>query len=543
MIHRQYGFDTSKDPLLFHADFGDAEDMRRDIETIDGTTQGATHRSLYDHTRAPFAEALQGLAHSDMQRAGVPGHLADPTRGIAAFFGPDLTALDFPPLTDGLDSDPGGRPTPRAHACALAADAWGAHTTWFLTGGATQGNLATCLALATFRPQHPASIVVQRPASIVVQRTMHSSVMDGLALAGLTPHVVMPHVDAERGMAHGLTPDSLDTALTAHPGAVAAYVVSPSYFGAVSDIAGLADVAHRHNVPLIVDEAWGAHFGFHPLLPTNALRLGADLVISSTHKLGGSLGQSAMLHCAHGPWASDLRTSVERALCMITSTSESSLLLASLDLARRDLVLGKDSIATSIQAVDDIRETLRADSRYEIPTDSLTRDSAVVAVDPLRLVIDTRGTGLTGHEVRHRLFHDHSVQVEMSTDALIVAVIGAGSTVNAPALLNGLQAMPQGSPRALVVHALPAPGPRAVDLRTATFAASEMIPAAEAVGRISADSLAAYPPGVPNLLPGEVITAQTLAFLRSTAAAPHGYVRGAQDPTMGTLRVLINQDS
>jgi arginine/lysine/ornithine decarboxylase len=534
-------------PLLFHAGIGDPGIMRRELEGFDGTTQGATQLPQppqppqLDHTRAPFAEALHALAHSDMQRAAVPGHLADPERGISAFFGPDLTALDFPPLTDGLDSDPDGRPTPRAQACALAADAWGAQTTWFLTGGATQGNLATCLALATFRPQTTASIVVQRTASIVVQRTMHSSVMDGLALAGLTPHVVMPHVDAERGMAHGLTPASLDTALTAHPDAVAAYVVSPSYFGAVSDIAGLADIAHKHNVPLIVDEAWGAHFGFHSELPTNALRLGADLVISSTHKLGGSLGQSAMLHVGNGPWAADLTSSVERALRMITSTSESSLLLASLDLARRDLVLGADRISASIAAVERIRETLRADARYDIPTDALTLDPAVVAVDPLRLVVDTRGTGLTGHEVRHRLFHDHGVQIEMSTDALIVAVIGAGSTVNAPALLKGLQAMPQSSPKELAVHALPAPGPRAVDLRTATFAASEIIPASAAIGRVSADSLAAYPPGVPNLLPGEVITAETLAFLQSTAAAPHGYVRGAQDPTIETVRVLTDQ--
>ncbi len=142
--------------------------MRRETETIDGTSQGATHRSLIDHTRAPFADALQSLAHSDMQRAAVPGHLADPSRGIATYFGPDLTALDFPPLTDGLDSDPEGRSTPRAQACALAADAWGAHTTWFLTGGATQGNLATCLALATFNPPHTGSTTVQRPASIVV---------------------------------------------------------------------------------------------------------------------------------------------------------------------------------------------------------------------------------------------------------------------------------------------------------------------------------------------------------------------------------------
>ena len=533
-----------KPPILFYADLGHPGIMRRDVDGLDGTTQGSAYRPTLDHTRAPFADALQVLADSGIDRAAVPGHLADPTRGIAAFFGPSLTALDFPPLTDGLDTDPHGGPTPLDQARTLAADAWGAHTTWFLTGGATQGNLAACLALATFNP-HPdldtpgAEVPVRHgTTSIVVQRTMHSSVMDGLVLAGITPHVVMPHVDADLGMAHGLTPESLDQALASNPGAVAAYVVSPSYFGAVSDIAGLAEVAHRHHVPLIVDEAWGAHFGFHPDLPTNALRLGADLVISSTHKLGGSLGQSAMLHLGNGAWAAALGISIERALRMITSTSESSLLIASLDLARRDLVTGAERISASIEMVNQVRAALREDTRYLLPNDDLTTDSAVVAVDPLRLVVDTRGTGLTGHEVRHRLFHDHAIQIEMSTDAVIVAVIGAGSTVNATALLAGLRAMPHGSRRELVVHALPSPGPRAVDLRTASFADSQIILATAAVGRVSADSLAAYPPGVPNLLPGEVITAETLAFLQSAADAPHGFVRGAQDPTVRTLRVL-----
>jgi len=478
-----------------------------------------------EHARAPYAESLQRYAGRVVVRAGVPGHVGDADRGVADLLGGAL-AWDIPPLTDGIDTEPDGGPSALDAARALAADAWGARRTWFLTNGASQGNLTACLALR-HHGEH-----------IVVTRSMHSSVTDGMAMAGLSPITVMPHVDPIRGMAHGITPDELDAALTAHPEAGAAWVVSPSYFGAVSDIAGLARIAHHHGVPLVVDEAWGAHFGFHPDLPVNALRLGADLVVSSTHKLGGSLGQSAMLHLGHGEFADELGANIDRALRMTSSTSESSLLLAGLDLARRDLVTRTDRITDSIAAVDRVRDVLRADSRFAIATDDIGDDPAVHGIDPLRLVVDTRGTGLTGHEVRQRLFHDHGVHVEMSTDAVVVALVGAGSRIDEYALIRAFTSLPHGIARDVVVHALPRPGERVLDLRTAAFADTDVVSAGEAIGRISADSLAAYPPGVPNVLPGELITADVVDFLTASAEAPHGYVRGAIDPDMKVLRVV-----
>lgn len=500
--------------------------MRYEARLLPDRFPDRTNRPIaLDHARAPYAEALQRYVTTIGVRAGVPGHLADPDRGLADLLGGAL-AWDIPPLTDGIDTEPDGSPSALDAARALAADAWGARRTWFLTNGASQGNLTTCLAIR------------HRGEQIVVTRSMHSSVTDGMALAGLTPITVMPHVDPIRGMTHGITPDELDAALAAHPQAGAAWVVSPSYFGAVSDIAGLANVAHAHGVPLIVDEAWGAHFGFHPDLPTNALRRGADLVVSSTHKLGGSLGQSAMLHLGHGDFADDLGASIDRALPMTSSTSESSLLLAGLDLARRDLVTRTDRITDSIASLTRVRDALRADPRFAIATDDVTDDRAVHAIDPLRLVVDTRGTGLTGHEARHRLFHDHGVHIEMSTDAVVVALVGAGSHLDEQRLINAFTGLPHGTARDVTIHPLPEPGDRVLDLRTARFADTEIVPATEAIGRVSADSLAAYPPGVPNVLPGEAITAEVVDFLIASAAAPHGYVRGSLDPEVTVLRVI-----
>ena len=214
---------------------------------------------------------------------------------------------------------------PLARSLELAAQAWGSRRTWFLSNGSSQGNLVCGLAVAGLG------------GSLVAQRSVHSSVVDALAMSGLEATFVTPDIDSRLGILHTLTPQALDEALTASPDAAAAIVVTPSYFGACADVEALVAVAHSHDVALVVDEAWGAHLGFHPDLPTNAARLGADLVVSSMHKLGGSLGQTALIHLGHGPYADRLEPLVDRAMRSMRSTSESTLLLASLDLARRQL--------------------------------------------------------------------------------------------------------------------------------------------------------------------------------------------------------------
>ena len=317
-----------------------------------------------------------------------------PSRSWPRCWGTTFLGLDVPPLVSGIDQGP--RPTPLQRAAQLAADAWGARRTWLLTNGGSKGNLVACLALRHLGEQ------------IVVQRSMHSSVMDGMVLGGLHGHFVAPEVDAELGAAHGVRSDTLADALNAHPDAVAAYVVTPSYFGAVADVRALAGIAHARGVALVVDEAWGAHFGFHPELPANALAQGADLVVSSTHKLGGSLTQSALLHLGHGPFAERLEPLVNRAFRSLQSTSASSLLMLSLDVARSSLAVhGHERIGPSLQAAAPLRAGVRAANRFGELSDRFLASPGVVAVDPLRIVIDTRAGGLSGHEARQTLFDEH----------------------------------------------------------------------------------------------------------------------------------------
>jgi len=163
-------------------------------------------------------------------------------------------------------------------------------------------------------------------------------------------------------------------------------------------------------------------------------------------------------------------------------------------------------------------------------------------VDPLRVVIDTRSGAISGHEARQILFDEHQIHTEMATDSVIVAVIGAGAVPDVQRVLAALDALPEHAASSGPPSVLPQPGPAVMSLREAYFAPAEVVPAERAIGRVSADALAAYPPGIPNLLPGELITAETHDFLRRTAAAPFGHVRGAVDPELTRLRVLATAD-
>ena len=492
------------------------------------------------HEETPYADALDRYVERGPLQLMVPGHGGTGlgiSRRLADFIGERALRLDIPMLIDGVDL---GADAPLDRALELAADAWGARRTWFLTNGASQANRTAALA-ARGLGEH-----------IVSQRSAHSSFSDGVLAAGLTPSFVFPSVDERHGMAHGVSPAALDEALTeaervGRP-ASAVYIISPSYFGLVADVRGLSEVAHAHGAPLIVDGAWGPHFGFHPALPESPARLGADLVISSTHKLAGSLTQSAMLHLGDGPHADRLEPLIERAFAMTASTSSSALLRASLDIARHALATGEAEIGRSIDAVQQFRSALREDPRFGVVSDDFGRFDDIVDTDLLRVPIDVSATGVSGHWLRQRLIDADGVYFEMSTATSLVAVIGAGKSPDLAHVHRALvAAVDSEEARAeSAAHAddpgfppLPAPGELRLLPRDGFFAMTEVVAAAEAIGRISADTLAAYPPGIPNVIPGEEITDQTVAFLQAVAASPTGYVRGAIDPAVARFRVVL----
>jgi arginine decarboxylase len=481
----------------------------------------------------PYADAVRRYAARDTLRLNVPGHSADhgAAPDLMDFYGEELLKRDLTPLLDGLDA---GADSPLMQAQRLAAEAWGSRRTWFLTNGASQANRIAALTLGGLgRPEQP----------VIVQRSAHSSFIDGVIMAGILPVFIQPIVDDDYGIAHGVAAAELKRMLESTADTKGVYVVTPSYFGAVADVAAMADIAHAAGVPLIVDAAWGAHFGFHPLLPENPLALGADLVVSSTHKLGGSLTQSAMLHLGHGQFADALEPLAQRAFMLTQSTSMSSLLLASLDIARFSLQDGAERIGTSIQSAERLRAAIRERGRFRIVSDSFTECDAIVASDPLRVSIDVRSGGLDGHAVRKELIASAGIYTEISTDSCIVAFVGPGLDPDLDRFLAVLHGLDATGPLAYVgteAITLPPPAPLRLRPRDAWGAQSVTVSAAQAVGRVSTDSLAAYPPGIPNVIPGEVITAEVVHFLRQIAAVPGGYVRGAANAAVDSFRVVAD---
>lgn len=487
----------------------------------------------------PYTDAVRRLADSRPLQVMVPGHSGTADHGgghLAAVLGERAVQLDVPLMLNGIDL---GDDSPLNASLALAADAWGARRAWWMTNGASQANRTAALAVRGLGER------------VLMQRSSHSSFTDGVLLGGLIPAFVSPNVDARHGIAHGLTPEALDRALSAEAAegraARSVYVVSPSYFGSTADVAGLAEVAHAHDSVLIVDGAWGAHFGFHPDLPESPARLGADLVISSTHKLAGSLTQSAMLLLGEGPFADRLEPLVQRAYTMTASTSASALLMTSLDAARHALVHGRETIGEALRLADELRERVRADGRFSIISDGFDAFPDIVATDQLRVPVDVSLLGQSGHWVRDRLVAEHGVYFEMSTATSIVAVIGALASPDIDRLMAALTAVADEADAlraagdvAEQVDFPPLPEAGALRMlpRSAFFGESEIVPAADAIGRISSDTLAAYPPGIPNLVPGEEITEDTVAFLQAVAASPTGYVRGAADPAVAGFRVV-----
>ncbi len=486
-----------------------------------------------DQRRAPYLEALAAYADRIPARLHVPGHKGGPGADpqLMGAIGERALAMDVPALTHGIDV--GVDPTPFEEAQLLAARAWGARRAWFLVNGASQGNLAAGLALA------------HQGEEVVVQRNAHSSTIDALVLSGMRPTFVSPEIDPELGIAHCLTPETLDAALAATPNAVAAWAISPTYFGATADVRALAEVAHRRGVALIVDEAWGAHMAFHEDLPEHALSCGADLVISSTHKIVGSLTQSAMLHLGHGAGLIGEDT-VDRAVTLTESTSPNSLLFASLDAARRQAAVhGHELLEYTMAALAEARAQIRAIDGLDVLDARLTGRPGVFGYDPLRLAVDVRGIGANGYELAVLLRDIDDINLELYGQNVIVAVFGMGERrlPEARRLVEALREAvervgldPAGGSASFA--AAPPWGELAMTPREAYLGAQEVVPAEQAVGRIAAESLATYPPGIPNVLPGERLTAETLAYIRGTLEVG-GSIRGASDRLLRTVRVVV----
>jgi arginine decarboxylase len=478
-----------------------------------------------DHTRTPYLSALR--AHLDTQpvRLNTPGHhggSSGPT--LENLTGADLRAADIPGLIEGVDRGPS--PTPYEEAERLAADAWGAKRSWFVLGGASNAIRTGLIAVRS------------TTGRILVQRNCHGSVIDGLVLAGFEVLFIDPELDDELGIAHCLTPERVRSALQADSAIGAVLVISPTYFGAVPDLRGISAACREHDAALLVDEAWGSHLAFGRRYPTDALSAGADLVVSSAHKTGGSLEQTALLHL--GQSRTVRPDEVERAFRLLDSTSPSALLAASLDAARAWLATrGPEALELTLAARDGVDTRLRGIAGVEVLGQERVGAFGIAELDPLHLCLDVRGTGRSGAWVKEKL-ERRGVFVELGEGAVVMAVIGAGEDHQAieplAAALQQLHAAPAAQPSPVGARPPRNPGEIVVP-RAAFFSAHERVPLEQSKGRVSAETLSVYPPGIPGVVVGEPFDQDSLEVL-STALERGALVRGASDPSLRSVLVV-----
>lgn len=464
-----------------------------------------------EQQRAPLFEAL--LSYTERVRAPlhIPGHKMGRAAPPAwrSFVGEQALSIDLTeaPGLDDLHAPEGVI----AEAQALAAQAFDADRSFFLVGGTTAGLHA--LILTACRPGD----------AIAVPRHAHRAILGALVLAGARPHWVRVAFDPELGVATHLDPTSLDAAL---PGASAAVLVHPTYYGVASRLAGEIDRIHRDGIPVLVDEAHGSHFHFHPALPPTALSLGADGVVQSVHKTGGSLTQSSLCHLGR---ESRLRESrLREMLRLVQSTSPSYLLMASLDLARRQLALnGTTMWEQALQLAGQARQRLASLGSIRVhPAD-----------DPTKLLIDVRGRGITGFQAAKVLWEQSGVAVEASGLTYVLAVFSPGdSPQTVDTLVGAVQQLPFGDG----TPALPPepPWPKVVlSPREAFLGAKASVPLQQAVGRIAAELVAPYPPGIPVVAPGERLTKEVVDYLGQAVVAGY-HLQGPADLQLRSIQVM-----
>jgi arginine/lysine/ornithine decarboxylase len=497
-------------------------------------------KNMLDQTQTPLLQALRQAANKPHAPFYAPGHKRG--RGIpqplADLFGGAVFTADLPelPELDNLFAPEG----PILEAQQLAAAAFGASRTWFLVNGSTAGVMAAILATC------------RSGDKIILPRNVHKSAISGLILSGAIPIFINPEYDSHWELPRGVNPASLATALEKYPDAKAAMLVSPTYHGICSDVAAMAAIAHRHQIPLLVDEAHGAHFAFHPKLPTPALATGADLAVQSTHKVLGAMTQASMLHLGETPRVDAHR--LDEALALLQSTSPSYLLLASLDAARQQMAdYGFALMSRTLQLAETARNRISQIPGLSVLELGRTGILPVIEeLDPTRLTVRVSELGLTGYEADEILHHNLGVTCELPDLKCLTFIISLGNTAAdidrlVSALIN-LAAKGDFSNFPRRTGILPVLRPPSSSIitptispRVAFFASKETLPVSECIGRISGELICPYPPGIPVLMPGEAIAPGKIEFLQQVLAAG-GIITGCSDPTIQTILVIGNRE-
>lgn len=482
----------------------------------------------------PIINALKKYIDDWTVRFHMPGHKGRPPEDnlMNKFLGSRVFAADVTNVPDMDDLHQSHGVIKEAQA--LAANAFGADYTYFLVNGSTCG--LQSLVMTVCNPGD----------KILVPRNMHRSILSGIIMSGAVPLFFKPEYNYDYGLPLGAAPETIENCLNRHPWIKAVILVSPTYHGITSDIARIAEIVHRRNIPLLVDEAHGPHLCFHEGLPQSALQGGADASVQGIHKILSAFTQASMLHIK-GSLID--RQRLEANLKLLQSTSTSYLLLASLDAAREEMEShGRYLISGALDLAGYLRQKIARLKGFSVLGKEIAGEPGAHGLDPAKITISLRKLQVTGLWAEQWLREKHHIQVEMSDVFNILLIVTFGnSRSDADYLVRALKDMSEhvklnnikNNPYSVHKRIDPLPGiPRLVLTPGEAFRAPYVtIPLAESVGRITTEVVACYPPGIPVICPGEKITVEIIEYLAALREMGMHF-QGCHDASLQTIRVV-----
>lgn len=482
-----------------------------------------------NHHLTPLFTALVQHAAGNPTQFHIPGHKKgvgmDPE--FRAFIGDNALAVDLiniAPLDD-LHQPIGVI----KEAQELAADAFHADYTFFSVQGTSGAIMTMIMSVCT------------EGDKIIVPRNVHKSVMSAIIFSGAKPVFISPTSDTNLGIDHGITVSSVRKALNRHPDAKAVLVINPTYYGVCTNLQEIVDLVHSHHIPVLVDEAHGVLIHFHSKLPMSAMQAGADMAATSVHKLGGSMTQSSVLNI-RGPLVNPKR--VQTIISMLTTTSTSYLLLASLDVSRRNLALhGQEMAERALDLAQYARKNINLIPGLYCFGSEILGTEATYDYDPTKVTIQVRKLGITGYEAENWLRDEYNIEVEMSDMYNILCLITPGDIPeNIETLLTALRQMSLINHEVRQANEIVVKNPEipllSLSPRDAFYGDTETIPFKQSAGRIIAEFIYVYPPGIPILLPGEVISQNNINYIveHVEVGLP---VKGPEDRSIVNVKVIV----
>ncbi|WP_125152732.1 aminotransferase class I/II-fold pyridoxal phosphate-dependent enzyme [Clostridium rectalis] len=481
-----------------------------------------------NQNETPLFDALKEYVNRETIPFHVPGH----KKGVGIeeefknFIGHNAFKIDVTvfKLVDSLHHPTG----PIKKAQELAADAYGSDAAFFSIHGTSGAIQAMIMS------------VVSSGDKIIIPRNVHKSVTAGIILSGATPVYMQPELDRKVGIAHGVTKETVEETLKANPDAKAVLIINPTYYGVATDIQNIANIVHSYNIPLIVDEAHGPHLGFNEKLPISAMNAGADICAQSTHKIIGALTQCSLLQVRSG--RVDIHR-VQQILNVLQTTSPSYILMVSLDCARKQIALqGYDLLEKTIELSNYARENINKIPGFYCFGQEILGQPGVFALDPTKITITCRDLGITGYDLDMILSNKYHIQVELSDLYNVLAVGSFGDTKeNIDSLISALKEISKEyyGNKDKKSDFIDIPNiPKQVEIPREAFNSHKIcIPLSESTGKISGEFLMAYPPGIPILCPGEIITKEIIEYVQKLKETGL-YVQGTEDSEVNYIKVV-----